>query len=83
MSNLGYGIYEQGYKLGYKLGFLLRQVKKKYQKGKSCYEIADELETDLSVIEQIYEVLEHAEADTSEKELVKILAKKNILHHLE
>lgn len=61
---------------------LLNMVQKKYIKGKSCPEIADELETDLSVIEQIYEVLENAGPDSTEKELLNILMSKNILQDM-
>lgn len=93
MCNLGYGIYERGIECGLERGLeqglergeirnMLHLVEKKYRKGKSCHEIVDELETDLYIIEQIYEVLEHAEMDASEKELVDILVEKNILQHM-
>ena len=45
----------------------------------SFAEIADELETDLSIIEQIYEVIENASPESTEKELLDILMSKNIL----
>ena len=89
MCNLGYGVYERGMERGMERGIekgemrtLLNQVRKKYRKGKSCDEIADELETDLFVIEQIYEVLENAEPDSTEKELLDILVSKNILQNM-
>ena len=85
MCNLGYGVYERGLERGLEQGEIrnmLHLVEKKYRKGKSCHEIANELETDLYIIEQIYEVLEHAEMDASEKELVDILVEKNILQHM-
>ena len=93
MCNLGYGVYERGIECGLERGLeqglergeirnMLHLVEKKYRKGKSCHEIANELETDLYIIEQIYEVLEHAEMDASEKELVDILVEKNILQHM-
>ena len=89
MCNLGYGVYECGLEQGLEQGLergeirnMLHLVEKKYRKGKSCHEIANELETDLYIIEQIYEVLEHAEMDASEKELVDILVEKNILQHM-
>ena len=47
MCNLGYGVYERGMEKG-EIRTLLNQVQKKYRKGKSCYETANELETDLS-----------------------------------
>ena len=50
MCNLGYGVYERGMEKG-EIRTLLNQVQKKYRKGKSCYETANELETDLFVIE--------------------------------
>ncbi|MBQ4521990.1 MAG: hypothetical protein IJA10_03450 [Lachnospiraceae bacterium] len=78
MCNLGYGVYERGMEKG-EIKNLLIQVQKKYIKGKSCPQIADELETDLSIIEQIYEVLENAEPDSAKKELLNILVSKNIL----
>ena len=58
---------------------LLNQIQKKLQKGKSHDEIADELETDLYVVEQICEVLDHSEPDATQKELVDLLISKNIL----
>ena len=86
MCNLGYGVYERGMERGIERGMekgeiknLLNQVQKKYIKGKSCPEIADELETNLSIIEQIYEVLENASSDSTEKELLDILVSMNIL----
>ena len=78
MCNLGYGVFEQGLKRG-DIRRLFDQVLKKYLKGKSCLQIADDLETDLSIIEQIYELLEHTGTDMSESELVDILVEKNIL----
>ena len=78
MCNLGYGVYERGMEKG-EIKNLLNQVQKKYIKGKSCPEIADELETNLSIIEQIYEVLENASSDSTEKELLDILVSMNIL----
>ena len=81
MCNLGYGVYERGMEKG-EIRTLLNQVQKKYRKGKSCYEIANELETDLFVIEQIYEVLEDAGLDSTEKELLDILVSKNILQNM-
>ena len=85
MCNLGYGVYERSLEQGLERGqirTLLHLVEKKYRKGIPCYEIADELETDLYIIEQIYEVLEHAKMDASEDELVDILVEKNILQHV-
>ena len=81
MCNLGYGVYERGMEKG-EIRTLLNQVQKKYRKGKSCYETANELETDLFVIEQIYEVLEDAGLDSTEKELLDILVSKNILQNM-
>lgn len=81
MCNLGYGVYERGIEKG-EMRTLLNMVQKKYIKGKSCPEIADELETDLSIIEQIYEVLENAGPDSTEKELLDILMSKNILQDM-
>ena len=81
MCNLGYGVYERGMEKG-EIRTLLNLVQKKYRKGKSCYEIANELETDLFVIEQIYEVLEDAGLDSTEKELLDILVSKNILQNM-
>ena len=78
MCNLGYGVYERGMEKG-EIKNLLNQVQKKYIKGKSCPEIADELETNLSIIEQIYEVLENASSNSTEKELLDILVSMNIL----
>lgn len=78
MCNLGYGVFEQGLKRG-DIRRLFNQVLTKYLKGKSCLQIADELETDLSIVEQIYELLEHTGTDVSESELVDILVEKNIL----
>ena len=89
MSNLGYGVYERGLERGLVRGLaqgelknLFHLVQKKYIKGKSCDEAADELETDLFVIEQIYDVIEHASPDSSEKELLDILVSKNILQDM-
>ena len=85
MSNLGYGVYERGMERGLEKGEvknLFRLVQKKYIKGKSCDEAAEELETDLFVIEQIYEVIENASPDSSEKELLDILVKKNLLQDM-
>ena len=86
MCNLGYGVYERGMERGIERGMekgeikiLFNMVKKKYIKGKSCAETADELETDPSTIEQIYEVLENASPDSTEKELLDILVSMNIL----
>ena len=82
MCNLGYGVYERGMERGLEKGeikILFNMVKKKYIKGKSCAETADELETDPSTIEQIYEVLENASPDSTEKELLDILVSMNIL----
>ena len=81
MCNLGYGVYERGMEKG-EIRTLLNQVQKKYRKGKSCYETANELETDLFVIEQIYEVLEDAGLDSTEKELLDIFVSKNILQNM-
>ena len=78
MCNLGYGVYERGMEKG-EMRTLLNLVQRKYAKGKTCLEIADELEIDLSIIEQIYEVLENAGPDSTEKELLNILVSKNIL----
>lgn len=58
---------------------LLKQVQKKLQKGKSYDEIADELETDLYIVEQICEVLNTVEPGTFQEELVDILMSKNLL----
>ena len=58
---------------------LLKQVQKKLQKGKSYDEIADELEIDLYIVEQICEVLSNATPDTTQQELVDILMSKHLL----
>ena len=58
---------------------LLKQVQKKLQKGKSYDEIADELETDLYIVEQICEVLNTVKPGTSQEKLVDILMSKNLL----
>ena len=81
MCNLGYGVYERGMEKG-KLENLLSQVRKKFTKGKSCYETSDELETDLFIIEQIYEVLENAAPDSTQDELLDILLEKNLLQNV-
>ena len=76
---------ERGMERGMELGeirTLFQMVQKKYYKGKSCKEIADELEMDLFVIEQIYELLEDVEPDTTEKELLDTLISKNILQSM-
>ena len=81
MCNLGYGVYERGMEKG-EIRTLLNQVQKKYRKGKSCYETANELETDLFIIEQIYEVLENAAPDSTQDELLDILLEKNLLQNV-
>ena len=85
MCNLGYGVYERGIERGMekgKLENLLSLVQKKFAKGKSCYETSDELETDLFIIEQIYEVLENAAPDSTQDELLDILLEKNLLQNV-
>ena len=58
---------------------LLKLIQKKLQKGKSYDEIADELETELYIVEQICEVINTSPADTTQEELVEILMEKNLL----
>ena len=93
MCNLGYGVYERGIERGMERGMargiekgelknLLSLVQKKFAKGKSCYETSDELETDLFIIEQIYEVLENAAPDSTQDELLDILLEKNLLQNV-
>ena len=89
MCNLGYGVYERGIERGMARGIekgelknLLSLVQKKFAKGKSCYETSDELETDLFIIEQIYEVLENAAPDSTQDELLDILLEKNLLQNV-
>ena len=81
MCNLGYGVYVCGMEKG-ELKNLLSLVQKKFAKGKSCYETSDELETDLFIIEQIYEVLENAAPDSTQDELLDILLEKNLLQNV-
>ena len=57
---------------------LLKLIQKKIMKEKTYETIAEELETDLAVVEQIGEVIKNAATDATQEELVEILKEKNL-----
>ena len=73
-SSLKRGI-RQGIEQGIERGQTLEKVKlvlKKYQKGKSIEEIADELEEDISSIDRIYQMVRETPEETPEELLKKL-----------
>ena len=57
---------------------LLKLIQKKLQKEKTHEAIADELETDLSIVEQICEVINTAAPDSTQEDILGILMEKKI-----
>ena len=57
---------------------LLKLIQKKLQKEKTHEAIADELETDLSIVEQICEVIKNAAPDSTQEDILGILMEKKI-----
>ena len=57
---------------------LLNLIQKKLQKEKTYEAIADELETDLSIVEQICEVINTAAPDSTQEDILGILMEKKI-----
>ena len=73
--------YEDGREEGRKQGEienLLKLIQKKLQKEKTHEAIADELETDLSIVEQICEVIKNAAPDSTQEDILGILMEKKI-----
>ncbi len=73
--------FEDGREIGREQGELknlLKQVQKKLKKEKTYEVIAEELETDLAVVEEIGEVIKNASSDSMQEELVKILMEKDL-----
>ncbi|MBQ3512369.1 MAG: hypothetical protein IJA32_01030 [Lachnospiraceae bacterium] len=68
---------EEGREQG-ELKNLSKQVQKKLKKEKTYEVIAEELETDLAVVEEIGEVIKNASSDSMQEELVKILMEKDL-----
>ena len=55
---------------------LLKLIQKKLQKEKTHEAIADELETDLSIVEQICEVINTAAPDSTQEDILGMMEKK-------
>ena len=73
--------FDDGVEVGLEIGELknlLNMIRKKLAKKKTYETIADELETDLSVVEQIADVIKTSAPDSTSEELVRILLDKQI-----
>ena len=68
---------EEGIEMG-EMKNLLKLIQKKLSKGKSYVVISEELETDLDVVEQICEVINSANKNSTQEEILKILMEKKI-----
>ena len=69
--------YEDGRKQG-EIENLLKLIQKKLQKEKTHEAIAEELETDVSNVEQICEVIKNAAPDSTQEDILGILMEKKI-----